>query len=72
MLRGSVTPEPGVAPDPNQNPYGNDWTPADHEPIPRRDLPFGVPQWHGVGDHATRARQADGKTDPKAIVWTAP
>lgn len=70
LLAGVVTPEVGVSPDPN--PYANDWTPVDHEPIPRRDLPFGVPEWHGVGDHATRGRHADGKTDPKTILWSAP
>jgi hypothetical protein len=70
MLRECVAPEFGVARD--ASPYGSDWTAADHEPIPRCDLPFGVPEWHGVGDHATRARRADGRTDPKAIIWNAP
>lgn len=70
LLLGSLTPELGVSADPS--PYGNNWTPADHAPIPRGDLPFGVPLWHGVGDRASRARQSDGKTDPKAILWTAP
>jgi hypothetical protein len=69
-LRGFVTPELGTTAD--LSPYGDDWTPADHEPIPRRDLPFGVPDWHGVGSHATRARQSDGTTDPKTIVWSSP
>ena len=63
-------PELGVAPDPT--PYGNDWSAADEVPIPRRDLPFGVPEWHGVGSRASRGRQEDGTTDPKAIMWTAP
>jgi hypothetical protein len=52
--------------------YGSDFVEADLEPIPRRDLPFGVPDWHGVGSHATRARQEDGSTDPSRIVWRAP
>jgi hypothetical protein len=69
-LRGVVAPEVGVFP--NTDPYGNAWAASDEEPIPRRDLPFGVPEWHGAGDHATRGRQSDGKTDPKTIVWTAP
>jgi hypothetical protein len=70
ILNGTVSPELGVAPDPT--PYGSDWTASDQVPIPRRDLPFGVPEWHGVGSHASRERQGDGTTDPKEIVWTAP
>jgi len=69
-LRPLVEPEAGVAVD-NSN-YGNDFTPADHEPIPRRDLPFGVPEWHGVGSHASRDRLPNGKTDHKRITWKAP
>jgi len=69
-LRAVVTPEEGSPPDTTG--YGSDWVGADHEPIPRRDLPFGMPEWHGVGNHATRAREADGSTDHKRIVWAAP
>jgi hypothetical protein len=69
-LRAIVAPEVGA--DIDNATYGNDFTPADHEPIPRRDLPFGVPQWHGVGDHATRARLPSGDTDDKRIIWQAP
>jgi hypothetical protein len=69
-LRSIVDPEVGVAVDNTK--YGNDFTPADHEAIPRRDLPFGVPEWHGVGSHASRDRLANGKTDHKRIVWKAP
>ena len=69
-LRAIVEPEVGVNVD-NTN-YGNDFTPADHEPIPRRDLPFGVPEWHGVGSHATRAKRPSGDTDHKRIIWKAP
>jgi hypothetical protein len=69
-LRAIIEPEVGVEVD-NTN-YGNDFTPADHEPIPRRDLPFGVPEWHGVGSHATRARLPNGDTDDKRIIWQAP
>ena len=57
---------------PDVTPYGADWTDADHVPIPRRDLPFGVPEWHGVGSHASRGRKASGATDHKLINWTAP
>jgi hypothetical protein len=69
-LRAVVAPEVGVPP--LEAPYGDDWTAADHTPIPRRDLPFGVPDWHGVGSRAERARLPDGATDPRRIVWTAP
>jgi hypothetical protein len=70
VLRPVVDPELGVAPD--MTPYGTDFTPADHVPIPRRDLPFGVPEWHGVGSHAHRGRNADGSTNHKLIEWRAP
>jgi hypothetical protein len=69
-LRPIVDPEVGVPAD-NAN-YGNDFTPEDHELIPRRDLPFGVPEWHGVGSHARRAKLPNGKTDHKRIIWKAP
>lgn len=62
-------PELGQVPD--LTPYRADWTDADEVPIPRRDPPFGVPDWHGVGDHATRGTQAGGRSDRKTIVWTA-
>lgn len=70
VLRGLVSPERGIEKD--DAVYGSDWTPGDHAPIPRRDLPFGVPDWHGVGDHATRGRLAGGQSDPKTILWSAP
>lgn len=70
VLRPVVEPELGIAPD--TTPYGTDFTPADHLPIPRHDLPFGVPDWHGDGSHAHRGRLADGSTDHKLIEWTAP
>jgi hypothetical protein len=69
-LRATIEPEAGVTID-NTN-YGSDFTPSDHGPIPRRDLPFGVPDWHGVGSHATRQKLANGDTDHKRITWKAP
>lgn len=69
-LRAVVAPEAGAPP--LDAPYGDDWTDADHAPIPRRDLPFGVPDWHGTGDTAERGRLTNGQTDPRRIVWTAP
>lgn len=35
--------------------YGTTFGTGEVVPIPRRDLPFGIPSWHGDGDHATRA-----------------
>lgn len=70
QLRNVVKPEAnGVIDDSH---YGSDFTDADHVSIPRFDLPFGVPPWHGVGSHASRDRLPDGKTDNKAILWRAP
>jgi hypothetical protein len=69
-LRAIISPEAGTALDTSV--YGADFVDGDEEPIPRRDLPFGVPEWHGVGTSATRARLDDGSTDPKRIVWKAP
>lgn len=53
-----------------------DATPYDiHAPlpgsdIPRRDLPFGVPAWHGTGG-ATRSVRVSGHFETQ-ITWTAP
>lgn len=69
-LRQLVAPELDVAPD--TTPYGSEWTDADLVPIPRRDLPFGVPAWHGVGSTASRGRLDDGSTNDKLIHWRAP
>ena len=34
--------------------YGPGFAPGDIMTIPRRDLPFGLPSWHGDADHAKR------------------
>jgi uracil-DNA glycosylase len=39
--------------------------------IPRRDLPFGLPGWHGSGG-ATRSKRGSGANFERQIVWTAP
>jgi len=39
--------------------------------IPRRDLPFGVPLWHGTGGN-TRSQRGSGATFETQITWTAP
>ncbi|MFV1984377.1 MAG: uracil-DNA glycosylase family protein [Thiohalomonadales bacterium] len=60
---------PLIEPDDNSivdlQPYGDTFTDEDYTVIPRFDLPFGLPQWHGVGSHARR----DG---PDKIIWKAP
>jgi uracil-DNA glycosylase len=62
-LRPLVRPDEGETPDPQ--PYADPFRPEDEIPIPRHDLPFGLPHWHGTGSHSTR----DGN---KTILWTAP
>lgn len=62
-LRATVEPDDGAAPDPTL--YGTTFSPEDEPPIPREDLPFGLPDWHRQGAHSTR----DGN---KRIVWIAP
>lgn len=47
-----LEPDPEANPDPT--PYGDGFSPGDHEPIPRTDLPFGVPDFIGVGSHVER------------------
>jgi hypothetical protein len=50
-LRRIVEPDDGAAVGPG---YGSAFVEGDVVPIPRRDLPFGIPGWHGAGDHGTR------------------
>jgi len=62
-LRNIAGPDDGEQPDPE--PYGTTFLPKDMIPIPRYDLPFGMPDWHGDGSRGQR----DGN---KKIVWSAP
>jgi uracil-DNA glycosylase len=39
--------------------------------IPRRDLPFGLPSWHGTGG-ATHSQRGSGTSFESKITWTAP
>lgn len=59
-----------IAVDPGQSvdltPYGASFTAADSMTIPREDLPFGLPAWHGT--QGTRSH----RNGAKEIVWTAP
>ncbi len=51
-------------------PY-NTTGPLPHTDIPRRDLPFGVPAWHGAGG-GTRSQRNSGSHFETQITWTAP
>ncbi len=64
LLRGLVTPDEGAEPDTSL--YGAEFTAEDHVLIPRLDLPFGMPAWHGTGGtHSHR-------NGPKEIIWEGP
>jgi hypothetical protein len=63
QLQAAVAPEHGLTADPTV--YGPAFTPADGAPIPRHDLPFGLPAWHGTdGTHSSRERSRT------KIVWS--
>jgi hypothetical protein len=51
-LRGPIEPDEGTE---RGEPYGAAFAPGDVLAIPRADLPFGLPGWHGDGDHARRS-----------------
>jgi hypothetical protein len=52
-MLAAINPDPGSAPDPT--PYGANFRARDRADIPRSDLPFGIPDWHGTGGtHSTR------------------
>ena len=63
-LLAAITPDEDGAID--ATPYGAQFTPEDSAPLPRFDLPFGVPVWHGTG--GTRSQ----RSGDKKITWTAP
>ena len=63
-IQAVVSPDEGMVAD--ATPYGNVFTPSDEVAIPRFDLPFGLPDWHGTGGGRS---QRDG---PNKIVWMAP
>lgn len=76
-LRGIVTPDPeGQTGLPN---YGSAFLESDYAPIPRRDLPFGVPAFLG-DDSQGRAAQPPQRTsvrrpqpdDRHTLIWVAP
>ncbi len=77
QLRSIVSPDPdGDASGPN---YGASFHETDYAPIPRRDLPFGVPAW--LGDDAwgrsaaprhNNAVSRPSPDDRHTLVWIAP
>jgi hypothetical protein len=76
-LRAAVTADPDG--DPTLPNYGASFTEADYRPIPRFDLPFGVPDWLG-DDHASRTGTPPHNNsvarptpdDHHTLIWTAP
>ena len=66
-IRDNLTPQTGAQLDDSL--FGSPMTDEDYEPIPRYDLPFGMPEWHGVGSHASRGRLSSGHTDHTRIIW---
>ena len=63
QMLAAIHPDPGSNPDPAL--YSADFTVQDQSDIPRFDLPFGIPDWHGTGGtHSTRGGSMT------KIVWT--
>jgi hypothetical protein len=63
QVQNLVTADPGDTKD--STPYGTKFKKKDLEPIPARDLAFGVPRWMGNGDTAWRRPTGD------QITWKA-
>lgn len=76
-LRAVVTPDPdGTVDGPN---YGSKFEESDYRPIPRADLPFGVPDWMGDDSWGRLSRPRHNnaverlRTDREhTLVWQAP
>ena len=77
QLRPLVTPDPDG--DPSLPTYGTKFLERDYAPIPRHDLPFGVPAWLGddaAGRHASpRHNNSVSRPVPDdrhTLIWRAP
>ena len=76
-LRTFITPDPdGDNAGPN---YGDRFSESDYAPIPRGDLPFGVPSWLGDDSRGRQSRPKRRNTverDPTdllhTLIWRAP
>ena len=64
-LHAAVTPDSAALVD--TTPYGATFGVNDVAPIPREDLSFGLPDWHGTGGATRSQRNGD-----KIINWTSP
>lgn len=64
-LHAAVTPDDGSLVD--TTPYGAAFGANDAADIPRGDLPFGLPAWHGTGGVTRSQRNGD-----NIINWTSP
>jgi hypothetical protein len=64
-MHAAVTPDSAALVD--TTPYGAVFGVNDAAPIPREDLSFGLPEWHGTGGSTRSQRNGD-----KIINWTAP
>jgi len=77
LLRGIVAPDPdGTQAGPT---YGARFLERDYAPIPRRDLPFGMPPWLGddTAGRTARPRRNNSVTRPvpddrHTLIWRAP
>ena len=77
QLRAVVTPDPDG--DPSGPNYGNSFRESDYAPIPKRDLPFGLPEWLGDDSWGRKAspRHNNSVSRPSpdnehTLVWIAP
>jgi hypothetical protein len=76
-LRGIVGPDPGG--DPTVPNYGSAFTEDDYAPIPKADLPFGLPafvgddRWGREGSpHHNDAVSRPNPDDAHTLTWIAP
>ena len=64
-LHAAITPDkPRIV---DTTAYGVAFGPNDTTSIPREDLPFGIPEWHGTGGNTHSQRNGD-----KIINWSSP
>lgn len=63
-MLNTISPDPGVSPNPT--PYGAKLTTQDRADIPRFDLNFSIPDWHGTG--GTHSSRGGSRTK---ITWTS-